>query len=112
MEKTHVIPGLSDMVFYFRSKEVLALLKKALIKPHLQHSYQLFEEIWDQTVKSEQLRGKKKVLLRWINRTESLPLQKEAEILACLTCQKGGYKEKGIVLKDVCAMPEKEDKLN
>lgn len=33
---------------YFTS-EVWALVSKAPIKPHLQHSYQLLQEIWNQT---------------------------------------------------------------
>lgn len=111
MEKAQVIPGLSDMVFYFRSSKVLALLNQALIKPHLQHlstvSRNMRPNCEKQTVKGE----KEKVPLRRINRRESLPLQKKAETLACLTCQKGGYREKGIVLEYICAMPE-EDKLN
>lgn len=62
-------------------------------------------ELWKANSRRE------KVPLRRINRRESLPLQKETETLACLTCQKGGYGEKGIVLEYICAMPEK-DKLN
>lgn len=31
--------------------------------------------------------------------------------MVCLTCHKKGYRERGIVLKHVCAILEKEDKL-
>lgn len=45
MEKAHVIPGLSDIGILLQKQGSIMLLNKVPIKPHLQHSYQLFQEI-------------------------------------------------------------------